>query len=125
MAKVLIIDDDSSVRDYLARLVTRLGHSVVTAKSCSEGHIQMRQPSVDVIIADIFLPDSPPLEKWVDQLKAASNHRPLILITGEPSELVSAQARGGEVKALLTKPFELAFIKNLLAEVAGTVPTQQ
>lgn len=114
MANILIIDDDVTVREYLATLVGRLGHQAFPASTCAEGLREMARPEIQVIIADIYLPDSPPLDDWVRQLKAKSTGRPLILITGEPSEELAAKAQGGEIMAFLTKPFELAFIKSLL-----------
>ena len=116
MANILIIDDDLAVRDYLATLVTRLGHKAFLAATCAEGLAQMTDPAVEIIIADIFLPDTPPFEEWIAQLKSKAAHRPLILITGEPSEALNAKAQSGEIMAFLTKPFEMAFIKNLLAQ---------
>ena len=116
MANILIIDDDSAVLDYLSTLVTRLGHQAFPAATCAEGLAQMANPQIQIVIADIFLPDSPDLGEWVDQLKNGAKGRPLILITGEPSEELAAKAKSGEILAFLTKPFELAFIKNLLAK---------
>ena len=120
MAKILIIDDDIAVREYLATLVTRLNHEAVTAATCAEGLAQMANPSIQIIIADIYLPDSPALGEWVDRLKTKAHGRPLILITGEPSEELAAKAQGGDIMAFLTKPFELAFIKSLLAQATGS-----
>mgnify|MGYP003611360718 CR=1 FL=1 len=37
MAKILIIDDDEAVREYLATLVTRLHHQAYKAATCAEG----------------------------------------------------------------------------------------
>jgi len=99
MANILIIDDDIAVREYLSTLVTRLNHTAFQASTCAEGLAQMAKPEIQIIIADIYLPDSPALSQWVDQLKEKATGRPLILITG-----------------FLTKPFELAFIKSLLAQ---------
>ncbi len=122
MPGILIIDDDDSVRDYLSRVVARLGHACVAVGSCAEGLDAMARPDVDVIVADIYLPDSPPLEEWVDRLKAAAGERPLILITGEPSPTLTAKAEGGEILAVLSKPFELAFIKNLITRATESPP---
>ncbi len=116
MANILIIDDDKAVRDYLATLVSRLNHQAFLAATCAEGLAQMADPAIEIIIADIYLPDTPPLDEWIDQLKAQAAGRPLILITGEPSEALNAKAQSGEIMAFLTKPFELAFIKGLLAQ---------
>ena len=120
MANILIIDDDVAVREYLATLVTRLRHRAFQAATCAEGLAQLADATIDVVIADIYLPDSPPLHAWVDQLKKAAAGRPLILITGEPSEELAAKAQRGEIMAFLAKPFELAFIKGLLAWATGT-----
>lgn len=122
MSTILIIDDDNAVREYLATLVTRLGHRAIPAATCADGRAQMADPAVEIIIADIFLPDSPDLHEWVDQLKQEAAGRPLILITGEPSEELAAKAKGGEIMAFLTKPFELGFIKSLLHQATGMPP---
>ena len=120
MANILIIDDDVAVREYLATLVTRLRHRAFQAATCAEGLAQLADATIDVVIADIYLPDSPPLHAWVDQLKEAATGRPLILITGEPSEELAAKAQRGEIMAFLAKPFERAFIKGLLARATGS-----
>ncbi|HAL92189.1 MAG TPA: hypothetical protein DCM68_04100 [Verrucomicrobia bacterium] len=120
MANILIIDDDVTVREYLATLVTRLHHQAFQASNCAEGLAQMASPSIEVIISDIYLPDSPSLDEWIAQLKEKAAGRPLIVITGEPSEEIAAKAQSGEIMAFLTKPFELAFIKSLLARALGT-----
>ena len=124
MANILIIDDDIAVRDYLATLVTRLGHVACPAATCAEGLARLASPAIEIVIADIFLPDSPPLNDWVDQLKRTAAGRPLILITGEPSEELAAKAQGAAITAFLTKPFELAFIKSLLAKATGQPPAR-
>ena len=116
MANILIIDDDQAVRDYLATLVSRLGHKAFLAFTCAEGLALMANPDIEIIVADIYLPDTPPLDEWIGQLKTQATRRPLILITGEPSEALNAKAQSGEIMAFLTKPFELAFIKGLLAQ---------
>ncbi len=119
MANILIIDDDETVMQFLVTLVTREGHVAVEATTCQEGLSRMAGPGVQVIIADIFLPDAPPLQEWLAQLKAAAGGRPLILITGEPSTELTDAVEGGGIKTLLTKPFELAFIKKMLKEVTA------
>ena len=124
MANILIIDDDSAVLDYLSTLVSRLGHKAFPASTCAAGLAQMADPAIQIVIADIFLPDSPELGEWVDQLKKGARGRPLILITGEPSDDLAAKAKSGEIMAFLTKPFELAFIKNLLAKATESTAFQ-
>ena len=123
MAKILIIDDDESVRNYLVAAISRKGHETVPAATCQAGLALLDDPSVQAVVADLFLPDSPPPCDWVAQLKRHAAGRPLILITGEPSEELAAQVRCGEIAAFLSKPFELAFIHKLLERaLAGPAP---
>ena len=122
MARILIIDDDEAVREYLTTLVTRLGHEAFPAGTSADGLATMVDPAIQIIIADLYLPDVPDLQEWVSQLKQHAQGRPLILITGEPSEELAERAQGGEITAFLTKPFELGFIKSLLARVSPPPP---
>lgn len=119
MARILIIDDDPAVRQYLATLVTRLGHDAVAAATCADGIAQMADSSIQIVISDINLPDGANLDDWINHLKAGADGRPLILITGEPTEELAAKAQGGGITAFLAKPFELAFIKGLLAQAVN------
>ncbi len=118
MAHILIIDDDEVVQRYLVALVSRMKHKAFQAHTCAEGLAQLADPSIQIVIADIFLPDSPPFKQWVEQLKTAAAGRTLILITGEPTQELMALVENSQIRAFLTKPFELASIKNLIAEVA-------
>ncbi|MFY9376508.1 MAG: response regulator [Kiritimatiellia bacterium] len=124
MANILIIDDDPAVRDYLAALVTRLHHKSMVASTCAEGLKHMATPEVQIIIADIYLPDMSSPTEWIGQLKTHAAKRPLILITGEPSEELALKNHGNDILAFLTKPFELAFIKNLLTQATASLPPE-
>ena len=121
MAKILIIDDNDSVRNYLETVISRKGHDPVTAATCQAGLAQLNDPSIQAVVADLYLPDSPVISDWVAQLKQHAAGRPLILITGEPSEELAGQIRSDDIAAFLTKPFELAFIHKLL-ERALAIP---
>lgn len=114
MAKILIIDDDDSVRNYLVAAISRKAHEPVAAATCRTGLAQLADASVEAVVADLFLPDGPPVGEWIAQLKRQAAGRPLILITGEPSDELAAQVRCGEIAAFLSKPFELAFIHKVL-----------
>ena len=124
MANILIIDDDRAVSDYLAALVTRLHHKSMVASTCAEGLKHMATPEVQIIIADIYLPDMSSPTEWIGQLKTHAAKRPLILITGEPSEELALKNHGNDILAFLTKPFELAFIKNLLTQATASLPPE-
>lgn len=119
MANILIIDDNPDVLQYLSSLVSRLGHNPTSVENCASAEPYFASPEIQIIISDIYLPDSPPPDQWIAQLKTKAAGRPLFIITGEASDELLDQAQSPEITALLTKPFELAFIKNLLSQASA------
>lgn len=123
MANILIIDDDEDVRNYLMRLVSMFRHVPFCAADCNEGRKLMAQtePKMEVIIADVYLPDGPANPKdWIVELKSTVAGRPLIVITGACSDdLVAEIENNTTIMATLTKPFELVFIEELLKRATG------
>jgi two-component system response regulator AtoC len=57
MAKILIIDDDSSIRETIDLYLTEEGHDVYTAINGTDGLNKFVETSPDVVILDIRLPD--------------------------------------------------------------------
>jgi len=57
MAKILVIDDDRSIRETLELYLTEEGYAVVTAQNGTDGLNQFVAHSPDVVILDIRLPD--------------------------------------------------------------------
>ena len=117
MGKVLIVDDEPAIGNYLARLIVGFGHEVVTTLNAAETLAKLEKGDFQLIIADIRLPDAPEPQKWISQLCEKAKGTPVVLISGAPSpELTTCAAQNG-VLAFLSKPFELAFIKNILKNV--------
>src|SRR4029453_12783371 len=56
MAKVLVIDDDSAVRESIERMLRSAGHSVQTVATGEEGFELSRRDSFDVILSDMRMP---------------------------------------------------------------------
>lgn len=116
MVTVLLADDDVHVRKYLDALIADLGYNAIPVATCEEAIARLADSKVDIIIADILLPDCPGPLEWEQQLVRAAQGRPLILIAGDTSEEVVAAGSRKEVMALLTKPFELSFVRDLLKQ---------
>jgi DNA-binding response OmpR family regulator len=55
--RILLVEDDHSTLDVLARLLRGDGHSVSTACSTEEGLQRGREAAFDLVVTDIGLPD--------------------------------------------------------------------
>lgn len=117
MGNVLIVDDEQAIGDYLARLITRLGHQAETTMNAADTLAKLDSGGFQLVIADIRLPDAPDAQAWVTGLCQKAKDVPVVLISGAPSAELDACAKTNGVLAFLSKPFELAFIKNILQNV--------
>jgi len=56
MARVIVIDDDVSVRYSLRAILEEVGHIVFEAKNGNDGLVLMEETAVDVAIVDMIMP---------------------------------------------------------------------
>ena len=115
--RVLVIDDDPGVRDYMEALVARQGYEVFAAADGEEAlrNLSISQP--DLITLDVVLPGMDGLQT-LDKLKQLLPDVPVVMLSGhgQARNIVEAMRRGAS--DFLRKPFEveeleLAFQKAL------------
>ncbi|MBP7747591.1 MAG: sigma-54-dependent Fis family transcriptional regulator [Phycisphaerae bacterium] len=75
-ARVLLVDDERSVLDSLARFLTTDGHEVVAVTSTHEAVLELERASFDVMITDVILHDG----NGVDLLRTARDRWPDLLV---------------------------------------------
>ena len=103
---ILVVDDNTSNRDVLARRLTREGHKVVTAANGTAALDLVARQDFDIILLDLMMPGMSGFEV-LRRLKAAeqTNHIPVIMISAldELDSVVRCIEAGAE--DYLTKPF--------------------
>jgi two-component system, OmpR family, phosphate regulon sensor histidine kinase PhoR len=119
--KILVIDDGREIRDFLAnRVLASRGYTVLVAEDGENGLNLARQALPDLIIVDQNMPGRTGLQV-LTALRDEGRDTPVILITGEGSEMLAKEAIGAGAAAYLTKPFEtdqlLAAIDRALREI--------
>jgi two-component system NtrC family response regulator len=81
MAAVLIIDDDKLICEWIADVVTKLGHHAVSVHLLREGLKKVQSGSFDVVFIDVRLPDGSGLDS-LTKIKTARSSPEVIVITG-------------------------------------------
>lgn len=120
--RVLVVDEDESVRNDAHGLLERYGCTVETAHEGVEGLRMVRNSDdhYDAIIADIRLSDMNGFDLFVE-LKKLIETVPMILMTGfgyDPGHsIVKARREGLHARGILYKPFRL----DQLVEVIETI----
>jgi adenylate cyclase len=103
---ILVVDDNASNRDVLARRLTREGHAVVTAANGALALELVERQDFDIILLDLIMPEMSGYEV-LRRLKTAerTSHIPVIVISAldEIDTVVRCIEAGAE--DYLTKPF--------------------
>jgi two-component system, NtrC family, response regulator HydG len=82
-ARILVIDDEESIRFTFRRFLSAAGYTVVSAESCSQALARINETDFDLIFADIILEDGTGID-FLREIKARGLGCPVIMITGDP-----------------------------------------
>ncbi|WP_203902267.1 response regulator transcription factor [Virgisporangium aliadipatigenens] len=103
MPKVLIVEDDSTIRTGVVRALTERGHTVVSAATAMEGLKQAVSEKPDVLLLDLGLPDADGRE-MLRMLRAVSQV-PVIVVTARRAEREIVQALDAGADDYVVKPY--------------------
>jgi DNA-binding NtrC family response regulator len=107
MQKLLIVEDDYSVRSTMVTCLELEGYAVDAVSSTREAIERLRDQSYPIVISDIYLDE----RTGIDVLRSARAQNPecaVILMTGRGSMETVMQATEGGAFEYLAKPFEMA-----------------
>lgn len=113
MAKILLVEDDDSVRILAARALEKAGHAVEQACDGARGLecIKAAAGSYDLIVSDIRMPEM----DGIEMAKAAASAFPgvrIMLVTGYADQRERAEELNGIILDVVQKPFTLAEIRS-------------
>ncbi len=104
VAQVLLAEDEDTVREFVSRVLTMHGHSVLEACDGAEAVEQMNQHHFDLLLTDIVMPIMDGISLAL-KVRATRPDVPIILMTGYANESQRAHNLSVLIEELLTKPF--------------------
>jgi len=120
---ILLIDDEPAVRLVTGRMLSELGHQVVTADSGARGlQLLKEQPeAVDLVILDLTMADQSG-EQTFEQLRLVRDNLPVVISSGFQAEDASMLLKKAHVVGFLEKPHTMIRLEMLLASVTRHRP---
>jgi signal transduction histidine kinase/ActR/RegA family two-component response regulator len=114
-ARILVIDDDDSVRDILSRMLKTKGHQVAVASNGEEGIERFKSEPFDIVFTDLGMPR---LSGWEvgKAIKGINPKVPIAMITGWGVELDRKKMSESGIDLIISKPFNFDQVTHLVSE---------
>jgi excisionase family DNA binding protein len=116
--RVLVVDDEASIRDLLSKTLALADYEVDTAADGTSALDRMRSATYDLLIADLKMPGMDGLT-LIRQAKRLKSDLPVIIITGFSTESSAIEAVNLGVAGYLTKPFRVPQVLAAAAKALG------
>ena len=120
MGKILVVDDEQSLREFLSICLKRAGHDVVTAKSGTEALEKVAATPFDIVVTDLRMPGDLDGIALLTQIrsgtaKSAALIAPeVILVTAYATKETALAAMKQGAYDYLTKPFQVDEINAVI-----------
>jgi DNA-binding NtrC family response regulator len=112
-ARILIADDEPSIRSMLETGLTLNGFGVTAARSGREALAVARERSFDAVVCDVFMPDGDGLSV-VRGLREIGLTIPIILVTAQGGVDLTVQAMQDGATDFIAKPFDVSALVSAL-----------
>jgi len=114
-AKILVLDDEAYIRQLLAEILTKEGHTVYLADG-KNAETMLSTETFNLVITDLKMPGM----HGIDVLALAKQTSPdtkLMVITGYPSKATLDEGLEMGAEAYITKPFHVAELRSAVRRV--------
>ncbi len=121
MPKILVVDDEPSIRRLVQRVLQDEQHEVETAGSALEALGKLQDAPCDLAIVDLMMPDIHGLE-LAEAIRMLDPGTPVILMTAYGSIAFESVASHPAISYYLHKPFTLDRLLDLVHRVFPHYP---
>jgi DNA-binding response OmpR family regulator len=113
MARIMVVDDDSSVRRMLSQYLKLEGYDVLEAESGEQALSYARDSASDLILLDIEMPGIDGLET-LRRLRREAPAAVVVMVSGINDEQRAVRSLEEGARDYIRKPFELQHLREIL-----------
>jgi CheY-like chemotaxis protein len=115
--RVLVVEDENDIREIVAGLLGDEGYEVAVATDGADALRQLGSFPPDVILLDLWMPDSDGADFVAAYRRLPGRHAPIIAFTALPDG--AEQAARIEAQVLLPKPFHIHDLLRLVNQYSA------
>jgi PAS domain S-box-containing protein len=114
-ARILVIDDEETVRSVLSKMLSQVNHQVTVAMSGAEGVRLFQEKEFDMVLTDLGMPG---MSGWevCKSIKKIKPSIPVGMITGWGLEVNKSRKEEAGLDFVITKPFDFHQIVTVVSE---------
>ena len=119
MARILLAEDDESMRAFLAKALVRAGHEVEDVDNGLDALAMIADNGYDLLLADVVMPGL----DGIELARRAAKEQPgirVMFITGFAAVALKARDQGPTGARVLSKPFHL---RELVSQIDAMLQT--
>ncbi len=121
--RILVVDDEQTVRDFLQRVLETAGYTVITASDGLEALEKMSQFDISLVLLDIMMPGLDGFEV-LDHMRQHEENIPVIMLTGIQEARTKTDSLTLGADDYITKPFSVEeLLARIQAKLRRTEPT--
>ena len=121
MAKILVVDDSSTVRDEVAGFLKGSGFDVATAVDGKDGLMKLKgTPGIRLILSDVNMPNMDGLT-MVEKIRSEFGNATVnvIMLTTESNPSMKERGKAAGIKGWIVKPFNGPAVLETLKKLAA------
>ncbi len=111
--RILVVDDEASLAEFLSLLFVGQGYDVTTAGSLAEARSRLADRAPDLVLCDILMPDGNGLE-LLREIKAVDPRVSVVMMTAYTSTKSALDAMKAGAYDYVSKPFDVEELKLLV-----------
>lgn len=114
-ARILVIDDEETVREVLEKMLAQVDHRVTVARNGDEGIRLFQEKEFDIVLTDLGMPG---MSGWevCQKIKKMNPYTPVGMITGWGMEVSQSKMEECGLDFIIAKPFDFNQIIRVVSE---------
>jgi PAS domain S-box-containing protein len=117
--RVLVVEDDNSVRETIERQLRHLGYAVLSAANAKQALDILAEEKVDLLLTDVVMPGSMNGKQLAERASQSHPDMKVVFMSGYIENAIIHHGRLDAGVLLLSKPFRRSDLANILRRALG------
>lgn len=119
MPKILVVDDDDDIREWIAEILKDAGYRVETLSSSEGVHRLLGLGVIDLALIDHHLPGKSGLS-LVRDIHLSNRTTPMIMLTADASQQLAVESFRAGASDFISKPIDPDYLKIIVERTLST-----